>query len=92
MPAVGWFGLGPGLYQVAFPYQNSAPRNVGIGIREYAQEDYLQTVLEWGWLGTLWCDGAGLRRPLARPSTPTASASGSQAGPSGTCCWRRCSA
>ena len=29
-------------------------RNVGVGVRDYAHEDYLQTVLEWGWLGTVW--------------------------------------
>ena len=54
IPSVGWFGIGPGLFQVAFPYQASAFRNVGVGIREYAHQDYLQTTLEWGWLGTVW--------------------------------------
>jgi len=54
VPDVGCFGLGPGLFQVAFPYQTSPLGNVRIGLREYAHEDYLQTVLEWGWLGTLW--------------------------------------
>ena len=28
VPAVGWFGLGPGLFQVAFPYQTSPLGNV----------------------------------------------------------------
>ena len=23
-------------------------------MRDYAHQDYLQTVLEWGWLGTIW--------------------------------------
>ena len=54
VPSVGFFGIGPGLFQVAFPYQASTFRNVGIGIREYAHEDFLQTTLEWGWLGTVW--------------------------------------
>jgi len=65
VPAAGWFGLGPGLFQVAFPYQASTFRNVGIGIREYAHQDYLQTTLEWGWLGTVWWTvlvGGGLYR------------------------------
>jgi len=54
VPAVGWFGLGPGLYKVAFPYQMSPMRNAGASVHDYAHEDYLQTVLEWGWLGALW--------------------------------------
>jgi len=54
LPEVGLFGFGPGLFQLAFPYQTSPLGNFAIGLREYAHEDYLQTVLEWGWLGTLW--------------------------------------
>ncbi len=54
IPETGWFGLGPGLYKVAFPYEMSAMRNAGAAVRDYAHEDYLQTVLEWGWFGTLW--------------------------------------
>jgi hypothetical protein len=54
LPQVGLFGLGPGLFQLAFPYQTSPLGNVSIGLREYAHQDYLQTVLEWGWVGTLW--------------------------------------
>ena len=54
VPVVGWFGLGPGLFKIAFPYQNSPMRNVSADVRDYAHEDYLQTVLEWGWLGTVW--------------------------------------
>jgi phage shock protein PspC (stress-responsive transcriptional regulator) len=54
VPVAGWFGLGPGLYKVAFPYQMSLMRNAGASVRDYAHQDYLQTVLEWGWFGTLW--------------------------------------
>ena len=54
VPEVGAFGIGPGLFQAAFPYQFSVTRNVGAAVRDYAHEDYLQTVLEWGWLGTIW--------------------------------------
>ena len=54
LPDVGFFGFGPGLFQLAFPYQTSPLGNVSVGLREYAHEDYLQTVLEWGWFGTLW--------------------------------------
>lgn len=54
VPLAGWFGFGPGLYKVAFPYEMSLMRNAGAAVRDYAHEDYLQTVLEWGWLGALW--------------------------------------
>jgi hypothetical protein len=65
LPALGIFGVGPGLFQVAFPYQYSRLRNMREGLREYAHEDYLQTVIEWGWPGTLWWSllvGGGLYR------------------------------
>jgi O-antigen ligase len=54
LPKVGFFGLGPGLFPIAFPYQTNPLGNVSVGLRDYAHEDYLQTVLEWGWLGALW--------------------------------------
>jgi hypothetical protein len=54
LPATGCFGLGPGLFPIAFPYQTSPLGNVSVALRDYAHEDYLQTVLEWGWFGTLW--------------------------------------
>jgi hypothetical protein len=54
VPEVGAFGLGPGLFPAAFPYQLSPSRNVGAAVRDFAHEDYLQTVLEWGWVGTIW--------------------------------------
>ena len=54
VPEVGWVGFGPGMFQLAFPYQTSPLGNFTVGLREYAHQDYLQTVLEWGWVGTLW--------------------------------------
>jgi hypothetical protein len=54
LPDVGAFGLGPGVFQLAFPYQTSPLGMRNIGLREYAHEDYLQTVIEWGWVGTCW--------------------------------------
>ena len=65
VPQVGWVGLGPGLFQLAFPYQISPLGNVSVGLREYAHEDYFQTILEWGWFGTFWWTlfvGVGLYR------------------------------
>jgi hypothetical protein len=54
LPEVGLFGFGPGLFQIAFPYQTSPLGNMSVALREYAHEDYLQTVIEWGWFGSLW--------------------------------------
>lgn len=54
VPEAGLFGYGPGMFQVAFPYQDSPMRNVGLPMRDYAHEDYIQTVIEWGWFGTFW--------------------------------------
>jgi hypothetical protein len=54
LPEVGFFGLGPGLFPIAFPYQTSPLGNVSVALRDFAHEDYLQTALEWGWLGSLW--------------------------------------
>ncbi len=67
LPEVGAFGFGPGLFQLAFPYQASPLGNFNVGLREYAHEDYLQTVLEWGWCGALWWTllvGVGLYRAI----------------------------
>jgi O-antigen ligase len=55
VPAVGFLGLGPGTFKIAFPYQASGLRNVGNdAVHDFAHEDYLQTILEWGWLGAVW--------------------------------------
>jgi hypothetical protein len=51
---VGLFGYGPNMFQLAFPFQMSPLRNVSTSVHDYAHEDYLQTVLEWGWFGTFW--------------------------------------
>lgn len=54
VPEVGAFGLGPGLFPLAFPYQTSPLGNISPALRDYAHEDYLQGILEWGWLGVIW--------------------------------------
>jgi len=48
----GWLGFGPGTFEAAFvKYQNAAHKPPGLF--EDAHEDYLQTVIEWGWIGTV---------------------------------------
>ncbi len=54
LPEAGWFGIGPGLFEVAYPYKSSAFRSYDAAVRKYAHEDYLQTTLEWGWVGAVW--------------------------------------
>jgi hypothetical protein len=55
LPDVGFFGFGPGTFRVVFPSYNSVSIQGVPGTWRFLHEDYLQTALEWGWLGsTLW--------------------------------------
>jgi O-antigen ligase len=61
----GWMGFGPGTYQVLFPYYSGELGQQLPGRWLVAHEDYLQTVVEWGWCGAilwgmLWL-GGGIR-------------------------------
>jgi hypothetical protein len=52
---VGFFGFGAGTFRVVFPFYNSVAINRAPGIWRFLHEDYLQTALEWGWIGSgLW--------------------------------------
>ena len=55
LPDVGFLGFGPGTFRVIFPvYNNASSHTAPCGWR-FLHEDYLQTVLEWGWFGSaLW--------------------------------------
>jgi hypothetical protein len=47
----GWWGLGPGTFSIAFPhYTGDAGARIA-GVWRYLHQDYLQTLVEWGWLG-----------------------------------------
>jgi O-Antigen ligase len=55
LPHVGFFGFGPGTFRVVFPRYNVGSGRPVPGTWRFLHEDYLQTVLEWGWLGSsLW--------------------------------------
>jgi len=52
LPDAGAWGLGPGTFHLAFPHYT---RELGTAIRgvwRFAHEDYLQALIEWGWMGT----------------------------------------
>jgi O-antigen ligase len=51
LPEAGAFGFGPGTFLTIFPYFTRDWGNTIQGIWEFAHQDYLQTVIEWGWLG-----------------------------------------
>jgi hypothetical protein len=55
LPRAGFFGFGPGTFRVVFPGYNIGSSHAVPGSWRFLHEDYLQTVLEWGWLGSsLW--------------------------------------
>jgi len=55
LPGAGFFGFGPGTFRVVFPSYNIGSGHAVPGSWRFLHEDYLQTILEWGWLGSiLW--------------------------------------
>jgi hypothetical protein len=55
LPNVGLCGFGPGTFRVVFPTYNAESANQAPGTWRFLHDDYMQTVLEWGWLGaSLW--------------------------------------
>lgn len=55
IPHAGVFGFGPGTFRVVFPVFNAESPNRVSGFWRFLHEDYLQTIIEWGWVGSaLW--------------------------------------
>jgi len=55
LPDAGCCGFGPGVFQTVFPYYTTDLGDEISGVWLYAHDDYLQTLVEWGWLGgCLW--------------------------------------
>jgi hypothetical protein len=55
LPDAGLFGFGPGTFRVVFPAYKVAAKSDVAGTWRFLHQDYLQTLLEWGWLGSsLW--------------------------------------
>lgn len=49
----GLFGFGPGTFRSIFPYYQMPSPSQSQGIWRFLHDDYLQTLLEWGWLGSV---------------------------------------
>lgn len=55
VPVSSWWGFGPGTFQITFPFFCADLGPEIKGIWRYAHQDYLQTLMEWGWAGaSLW--------------------------------------
>lgn len=55
LPDAGWLGFGAGTFHIVFPYYTAAFGERLAGFWHHLHEDYLQTLLEWGLIGSaLW--------------------------------------
>jgi hypothetical protein len=52
VPEAGWWGFGPGTFATAFPYFTHETGSQLRGQWNYAHQDYLQTITEWGCVGS----------------------------------------
>ena len=55
LPEAGALGFGPGTFSVVFPYFAGQLGDRSGDIWLFLHNDYLQTMMEWGWIGAaLW--------------------------------------
>jgi hypothetical protein len=55
LPRSGWWGFGPANFSLVFPFFTNRLGTSIEGYWEYAHEDYLQCLVEWGFAGaTVW--------------------------------------
>ena len=54
LPDAGWHGFGPGSFSIVFPHYTGEQAALIPGIWNYAHDDYLETLLEWGWLTSIF--------------------------------------
>jgi len=66
IPDAGLMGFGPGTFEIGFPFYITPEQIAHVEVARmhwrYAHEDYLQTLIEWGWVGfaawaVLFCGG-----------------------------------
>lgn len=55
LPDSGLWGFGPGNFSIAFPHYTNDFGDKLEGFWRFAHEDYLQTLIEWGWIGGASC-------------------------------------
>ena len=55
LPETGVFGTGPGTFRALFPHYTPELPEPAQRVWRFLHEDYLQTLMEWGWAGgTFW--------------------------------------
>jgi O-antigen ligase len=55
LPETGVFGTGPGTFRALFPHYTLELPEPAQRVWRFLHEDYLQTLMEWGWAGgTFW--------------------------------------
>jgi hypothetical protein len=80
LPDSGWVGFGPGTFQQMYVRYVEDDPNLRYSSYWVAHQDYIQTAVEWGYLGTiLWAlvlipGGTGLLVGCLRKSTPASRA------------------